>query len=67
MAVKRQLVINAQDSSQNSITTTINNINPSDTITNVQLKTAAMELNSLTSNTIVSIEVVNTENITSAE
>ena len=66
MAVSRELIINSTDSNDNDISTTIKNINPDETVTNAQLKIAAQNLNSLTTNSLVSIYVVNTEDITSA-
>ena len=67
MAVKRQLILNLRDQSNEELETTISNINPSATVTNAQLYQAAVALNSLTTNTLVSVYVVNTEDITGAE
>lgn len=66
MAVSRELVINSIDSTDEVVKTTIKNINPSADVTNVMLKTAAMTLNNLTTNTLVSIHVINEEDITTA-
>ena len=60
MAVSRQIIIQSRDTSNNTVQTTISNINPSETITNQQLRTAAVTLNELTTNTFVNAYVVNT-------
>lgn len=59
MAVERQIVIESRDASNNTITTTISSMNPSDEISNSTLYQAALKLNELTNNTFYRAYVIN--------